>query len=203
VEPGQKTSISTSRGGPGSRCVSRYPKSERQRALGQSWTVTPPTAAHIGPSRWTASSGGECARLPARVLAPALAGSAGRPARAGGPDGPAAGPGGAAGAPGGAACAAGGLPGSAGGPNGSASGPNGAASGPNGGMVSTEPGAPGPWPSWPAADSGSSRAGRPDIRRGIKALRSQVNGPARGFGAGAPGSARPGSFNGAGARDHP
>ena len=38
---------------------------------------------------------------------------------------------------------------------------------------------------------------------GFNALRSQVSGRARVSGAGAPGSARPGSFNGAGARDHP
>jgi len=34
-DSGQKTSISTSRGGQGSRCVSRYPNSERQARAGK------------------------------------------------------------------------------------------------------------------------------------------------------------------------
>src|SRR6516225_473479 len=56
-DSGQNTSMITSRGGQGFRWVSRYPNSERQRALGQSSTATSSMATYSGPSRWTASRG--------------------------------------------------------------------------------------------------------------------------------------------------
>src|SRR6516164_1172787 len=60
-DPGQNTSMITSRGGQGLRWVSRYPNSERQRALGQSSTATSSRATYSGPSRWTARRGPACA----------------------------------------------------------------------------------------------------------------------------------------------
>src|SRR5262249_31377384 len=129
----------------------------------------PPTAAHIGPSRWTASSGGECAGLSVTILARVAAG-AGGPAVT-----------------------------------------SGVFSGARTANKETDgwTGTLGSWSTW---SDGYSRLGERDrlcrpgrraVRCGISTLRNQVNGRARVAGAGAPGSARPGSFNGAGARDHP